>query len=71
MFYADLEADGLQIFHQNAAGLLLVTVPFAALDGVYRAADYLWPGLNILLPAVLLLLWWGILALVRRKKERA
>ena len=43
---------------------------FAALDGVYRAADYLWPGLNILLPAALLLLWWGILALVRWKKER-
>ena len=61
---------GLLFFLVLAAGLLLVTLPFAALDGVYRAADYLWPGLNILLPAALLLLWWGILALVRWKKER-
>ena len=53
-----------------AAGFLLVTAPFAALDPLYRLADYLWPGLNILLPAALLLLWWGILALVRWKKER-
>lgn len=61
---------GLLFFLALTAGLLLVTLPFAALDGVYRAADYLWPGLNILLPAALLLLWWGILALVRWKKER-
>lgn len=61
---------GLLLLLTLTAGLLLVTAPFAALDGVYRAADYLWPGLNILLPAALLLLWWGILALVRWKKER-
>ena len=62
---------GRLFFLALAAGLPLVTAPLAALDGVYRIADYLWPGLNILLPAALLLLWWGILALVRRKKERA
>ena len=62
---------GLLFFLMLAAGLLLVTVPLAALDGVYRIADYLWPGLSILLPAALLLLWWGALALARRKRERS
>lgn len=60
---------GLLFFLTLAAGLLLVTVPFAVLDGVYQVADYLWPGLSILLPAALLLLWWGALALARRKKN--
>ena len=36
----------------------------------YRLPDYLWPGLNLLLPAAVLLLWWGLLALVRRRKAR-
>lgn len=61
---------GVLFFLTLTAGLLLLTVPFAALDGVYRLPDYLWPGLNILLPAALLLLWWGILTLVRRRKDR-
>ena len=61
---------GLLFFLTLAAGLLLMTIPFAALDRVYQIADYLWPGLGILLPAALLLLWWGALALVRRKRER-
>lgn len=62
---------GLLFFLTLAGGLLLVTIPLAALDGTYQIADYLWPGLNILPPVVLLLLWWGILALVRRKKDRS
>lgn len=62
---------GLLLFLTLAAGLLLMTVPLAALDGIYQIADYLWPGLNILLPAALLLGWWGILSLVRRKKDQA
>ena len=61
---------GVLFFLTLTAGLFLVTLPFAGLDGLYRAADYLWPGLKILLPAALLLLWWGILALVRRRKDR-
>lgn len=61
---------GLLFFLTLAAGLLLVTLPFAVLDGVYRTSDYLWPGLHILLPAALLLGWWGILALVRRRKAQ-
>lgn len=61
---------GLLFFLTLAAGLLLVTIPFAALDGVYQVVDYLLPALNILLPAALLLGWWGILSLVRRKKDQ-
>ena len=41
---------------------------FAALDGVYQAADYLWPGLGLLPPAVLLALWWGLLTLLRQER---
>ncbi len=52
-----------------AGGFLLLTLPFAALDGAYRAADYLWPGLGILPPAALLALWWGLLALLWRRSE--
>lgn len=61
---------GILFFLTLTAGLLLLTAPFAALDGVYRLPDYLWPGLNILLPAAVLLGWWGILALLRRKKDQ-
>ena len=61
---------GLLFFLVLAAGLLLATAPFAALDPLYRLPDYLWPGLNLLLPAAVLLLWWGLLALVRRRKAR-
>ena len=51
-----------------AGGFLLLTLPFAALDGVYQAADYLWPGLSILPPAALLALWWGLLTLLRQER---
>lgn len=51
-----------------AGGYLLLTLPFAALDGVYQAVDYLWPGLGLLPPAALLALWWGLLALLRRRR---
>ena len=59
---------GILFFLTLTAGLLLLTVPFAALDGVYQIVDYLLPSLNILLPAAVLLGWWSILALVQRKK---
>ena len=60
---------GLAFLLILAAGFLLLTLPFAALDGVYQAADYLWPGLSILPPAALLALWWGLLTLLRRQRE--
>ena len=41
---------------------------FAALDGVYQGADYLWPGPGVLLPAAALALWWGLLAILRRRQ---
>lgn len=59
---------GLAALLLLAAGFLLLTLPFAALDGVYRWADYLWPGLGLLPPAVLLTLWWGVLTLLRRRR---
>ena len=58
---------GLAFLLILAAGFLLLTLPFAALDGVYQAADYLWPGLSILPPAALLALWWGLLTLLRQR----
>ena len=58
---------GLAALLLLAAGFLLLTLPFAALDGVYQAADYLWPGLGLLPPAALLALWWGLLTLLRRR----
>ena len=61
---------GLLFLLALAAGLLLATVPFAAFDPLYRLPDYLWPGLNFLLPAAVLLGWWGLLALLRGRKER-
>ena len=51
-----------------AGGFLLLTLPFAALDGVYQTVDYLWPGLGLLPPAALLALWWGLLTLLRRRR---
>ena len=60
---------GLVFLLTLAGGFLLLTLPFAALDGVYQAADYLWPGLGLLPPAVLLTLWWGLLTLLRRRSE--
>ena len=60
---------GLAFLLILAGGFLLLTLPFAALDGVYRWADYLWPGLGLLPPAVLLTLWWGVLTLLRRQRE--
>lgn len=59
---------GLAFLLILAAGFLLLTLPFAALDGVYQAADYLWPGLSILPPAALLALWWGLLTLLRQER---
>lgn len=59
---------GLAALLLLAAGFLLLPLPFAALDGAYRAADYLWPGLGILPPAALLALWWGLLTLLRRRR---
>lgn len=59
---------GLAFLLAIAAGFLLLTLPFAALDGVYQGADYLWPGPGVLLPAAALALWWGLLALLRRRQ---
>lgn len=59
---------GLAFLLILAGGFLLLTLPFAALDGVYQGADYLWPGLGLLPPAVLLTLWWGVLTLLRRRR---
>lgn len=47
------------------------TAPFALLDGLYQPIDYYLPVTLLVLPPVaLLLLWWGILALVRRRKAQ-
>ena len=47
------------------------TAPFALLDGLYQPIDYYLPVTLLVLPPVaLLLLWWGILALIRRRKAQ-
>ena len=42
--------------------------PVELKEVVYQAADYLWPGLGLLPPAVLLALWWGLLTLLRQER---
>lgn len=48
------------------------TAPFALLDGLYQPIDYYLPVTLLVLPPVaLLLLWWGILALIQRKGDHS
>ncbi len=53
-----------------AAGVTVLPLAFRIFDPVYRCADYLLVAAGILPAVALLLIYWGVLLLVRRRKQK-